>query len=183
MAAVRLNPGKGGELQIVWDDPTGARVKTQNVKVESGWFVTFHKLKFDRPIRPGVWNARLELQDGTAVMEREFLVVPLTHEKMALMENPPSVNAARTSDSPQSPVSDTREFSEWRANVEKTGESLEAWLDKLVSEFWNTQSVCRTDADRDSCSFISDCTSTEWSTFSPDPKSEFGEVRQDGGLR
>ena len=183
MVAIRLNPGKGGELNIVWDDPTGARVKTQNIKVESGWFVTFHKLKFDRPIRPGIWNARLELPDGTAVMEREFLVVPLTHEKMKPMGNPPSVNAMRTSDSPQSPVSDSQVFLQWKDSALKTGESLEQWLDKLVADFWKIDGVCRTDADRDSCSFTRDCASTDWSTFSPDPKSELGEVNQDGRLR
>ena len=167
----------------MWHDPTGARVKAQNVKMETGWFVTFHKLKFDRPIRPGVWNARLELLDGTAVMEREFLVVPFTHERMELMENPPSVNGARTSDSPQSPVSELRDFVEWRENVLKTGESLEQWLDKLITDFWSIEGTCRTDADRDSCSYIRDCSGTDWSTYSPDPKSELGEVRQDGRLR
>ena len=183
MVAIRLNPGKVGQLNIVWDDPTGSRVKTQNVKVESGWFVTFHKLKFDRPIRPGVWNARLELVDGTAVMETQFLVVPLTHERMKPLGNPPSVNAARTSGSPQSPVSETQDFLEWKENVLKTGESLEEWLDKLVADFWKMEGLCRTDADRDGCSFITDCAHTDWSTFSPDPKSELGDVNQDGRLR
>lgn len=183
VAAVRLNPGRAGELNIVWDDPTGARVKTQNAKVESGWFVTFHKLKFDRPIRPGVWNARLELLDGTLVMAREFLVVPLTHERMKPLGNPPSVNAARTGNSPQSPVSESTEFTEWKTNVQKTGESLEEWLDKLVADFWKMEGLCRTDAHRDSCSYVRDCADTDWSTFSPDPKSELGEVKQDGRLR
>ena len=181
--AIRLNPGKAGELSIVWDDPTGARVKTQNVKVESGWFVTFHKLKFDRPIRPGVWNTRLELLDGTAVMETQFLVVPLTHERMKPLENPPSVNAARTTSSVQSPVSESQEFSQWKENVLKTGESLEEWLDKLVADSWNMEGLCRTDADKDNCGFIRDCSTTDWSTYSPDPKSELGEVKQDGRLR
>ena len=180
VAAIRLNPGKPGEVIVIWDDPIGTRVATHTIKVESGWFVTYHKPKFERPICPGVWNSRVELTDGTAVMERKFLVVPLTHERMQVMETPASINAARMDDLPKV---ESQVVLEWKENVQKTGESLEQWLDNLVAEFWKVEGMCRTDADRDSCSYIRECASTEWSTFSPDPKSELGEVKQDGLIR
>ena len=182
VAAVRLNAGRAGEVTIVWEDPTGARVSSQSIKVEAGWFVTFHKPKLERPIRPGVWKSRVELTDGTPIMETKFLVAPLTHDHMNAMEDPASVNAARDSDAVSADSSLTK-LQEWRKNVQKTGEDLEDWLDELVSEFWKIQSVCRTDASRDGCSYITDCASTDWSTFSPDPKSELGEVKWDGRIR
>ena len=160
----------------------GARVSSQSMKVESGWFVTFHKPKLDRPIRPGVWNSRVELTDGTPIMETKFLVVPLTHENMNVMEDPPAVNAARESDAVSADSSLTK-LEEWRQNVHKTGKDLQDWLDKLVSEFWKIENVCRTEASRDGCSYITDCASTDWSTFSPDPKSELGDVKWDGRIR
>jgi protein xylosyltransferase len=182
VAAVRLIAGRVGDVTIVWEDPTGARVSSQSVKVESGWFVTFHKPKLERPIRPGVWNSRVELTDGTTIMERKFLVVPLTHENMNTMEDPTSVNAARENDEvlkDSSPI----KVQEWKENVRKTGKDLEQWLDELVGEFWKIESVCRTGVSRDGCSYVSECASTDWSTFSPDPKSELGQVKWDGRIR
>lgn len=178
VAAIRLNTGKSGEINVVWSDPTGKRVQSYTIKIETSWFVTYHKPKFERPIRPGIWNCRVELKDGTPILDTKFLVVPLTHENMAAMDNPASVNAARIHDSEES-----REFLEWKQNVQKTGTSLEEWLDKLVSDFWKLSAVCRTEANRDRCSYIVDCASTDWSTFSPDPKTELGEVRWDGRIR
>ena len=180
VAALRLNPGKTGEVIIIWDNPTEKRVATHTVKVESGWFVTFHKPKFERPIPPGVWNCRVELTDGTAVMETRFLVVPLTHEHMKLMENPRTVNAARMRDASNAK---SRAVIEWEESVQKTGESLEQWLDELVGDFWKIEGICRTHADRDSCRYIQECAGAEWSTFSPDPKSELGEVKKNGRIR
>ena len=180
VAAIHLNVGKQGEVNIVWDDPTGERVATHTIKLEANWFVTYHKPKFDRPICPGVWNARIELADGSAIMETKFLVVPLTHENMKVMDDPASVNAKRADD--PHPM-EARGLSEWKENVKKTGESLEQWLDKLVSDFWKIEGICRTDSTKDGCSYITDCASTDWSTFSPDPKSELGEVKLDGRIR
>lgn len=182
VAALRLNAGKQGEVNVVWNDPTGARVETHTIKLESSWSVTFHKPKFERPIRPGVWNSRVELKDGSAIMETRFLVVPLTHENMKVIDNPASVNAARVGNS-QPEQNNSRAFLEWKENVHKTGESLEQWLDKLVSDFWKIEGMCRTYARQDGCSYITDCAATDWSTFSPDPKSEFGEVKWDGRIR
>lgn len=180
VAAIRLNTGKTGEINVVWSDPTGKRVPPHTIKVETSWFVTYHKPKLERPIRPGIWNCRVELKDGTAIMETKFLVVPLTHENMEPINNPLSVNAARVGDSQKD---GSQEFLEWKQNVQKTGTDLEEWLDKLVSDFWKVTGVCRTDANRDRCSHLVDCASTDWSTFSPDPKTELGEVKWDGRIR
>ena len=70
VAAIHLNVGKQGEVNIVWDDPTGERVATHTIKLEANWFVTYHKPKFDRPICPGVWNTRVELADGSSFTSR-----------------------------------------------------------------------------------------------------------------
>jgi len=180
VAAVRMSVGKVGEVNIVWDDPIGERVSTHTTKLEANWFVTYHKPKFERPIRPGFWNCRIELPDGTAIMETKFLVVPLTHENMKVLEDPASVNAKRADD--PHPM-ESPESIAWKENVQKSGESLEQWLDELVGDTWKLEDICRTDSSADSCSSIPDCSSTDWSTFSPDPKSELGEVQRNGRIR
>ena len=182
VAVVRVNPGQTGDINLVWSDPTKLQVAMHTVKVESGWFVTFHKPKLERPIRPGVWNVRVELKSGEAIMERKFLVVPLTHENMRPLGNPAAVNAARLND-PHSPSIGAEELDEWKENVQKTGQSLEEWLDELVGDFWMIEQVCRTGAERDDCAHFRDCANMEWSTFSPDPKSEIGEIKQNGRIR
>ena len=113
-------------------------------------------------------------------METKFLVVPLTHENMKVLEDPASVNAKRADD--PRPMESPDSIA-WKENVQKSGESLEQWLDGLVGETWKLEGICRTDSLADSCSFIPDCSSTDWSTFSPGPKSELGKVQRNGRIR
>ena len=179
VAAIRLSKGKMGEVVIVWDDPIGKRISTHTTKLEASWFVTYHKPKLDRPIRPGFWNCRIELTDGTAVMETRFLVMPLTHEHMRIMDDPASVNA-KWADEPH-PM-ESVELTTWKENVRKTGQGLERWVDDLTEEGWKMEELCRT-IPAEGCTAIVDCSSTEWSTFSPDPKSELKDVQDNGRIR
>lgn len=181
MAALRLLSGKVGEVKILWDDPLGERVATFTMKLETNWFVSYHKPQLERPIRPGVWSVKVVLSDDTLVVETTFLVVPITHEDMIPLPNPQAVNARRANT--LRPGIDSREFLKWRSNVAKSGTQLEEWLDELVQKFWKMESLCRTDVDSGRCSWITDCRSTSWSTFSPDPKTEIGEILPNGRIR
>ena len=186
VAALRLKGGSPGEINIVWDDPVGERVSTFVMKLEASWFVSFHKPKVERPIRPGVWTVKVTLppkDGGMVLMQNQFLVVPITHENKKPLSDPQSVNAKRTVTI--KPSMNAKEFAQWVSNVSKTGPQLEHWMDSMVAKHWTIEGYCRTNmegAPRE-CSWIPDCTSTSWSSFSPDPKSEIGKIQPNGRIR
>ena len=181
MAAVRITTGRMGDVNIVWEDPVGERIGTSVIKLEAGWFVATHKPRVERPIRPGTWSAKLQLLDGTVIVETRFLVVPITHENMEPLSNPQSINARRADT--VRPGMDSREYAKWRANVVKSGTDLEQWMDELVGEFWHVEGYCRTEMKDSECPGMADCASHYWSTFSPDPKSEITQVQNNGRIR
>lgn len=183
VAAIRLATGRQGDIHIIWDDPVGERIATYPMKLEPIWFVSFHKPKIERPIRPGVWTVKLEMPDGALLMHTKFLVVPITHENKEPLAMPQAVNARRTNT--VKPSMDSKEFAKWKSNVSKSGTQLEQWMDDMVGNYWSIESYCRTNVGESGsrCSWIQDCASTSWSTFTPDPKSEIGEVQPNGRIR
>lgn len=184
VAAIKLTPGLQGNINIIWDDPVGERVANLPMKLESAWHVSYHKPKVERPIRPGVWMVSLELPDGILLRQTKFLVVPITHENKEVLELPQTINAKRMYT--VKPSLDVKVFGRWKNNVSKTGMQLEQWMDELVKEFWMIEGYCRMDVGQsggDKCSWIQNCKTTSWSTFSPDPKTELGEVGTNGRIR
>lgn len=190
MAALRLSSGGKGEINILWYDPMGIRVSFYSVVLEESWFVTFHKPKIDRPIRPGVWTVKVELKGlgGPLLVQVNFLVVPLTHASMHVMTYPQAVNAKRVR--PQGKEEWMPAFAAWKMNVSKVGTALEEWVDELVAGQWTLERYCRNNAEegvgQSSCEWLPDCTSTTWSSLSPDPKSllaPLSEVGADGRIR
>lgn len=184
VAAVRMTLGRLGSVNVIWEDPVGDRLATYTMKVEANWFVAYHKPKVERPIRPGVWKVKLESKSGELLMETKFLVAPLTHENMEPLSHPKALNARKANTA--HPGIDSREFLRWNDNVAKEGTALEEWLDELVGEFWTAGGYCRTGnaiTAGSPCSWITDCNSTDWSTFSPDPKSEIGKIKPNGRIR
>ena len=189
MAAVRLDAGLATEVMLSWVDPVGETASSYKMKLEPGWFVSFHKPKWDRPIRPGVWSVSISTLDGSPIVETRFLVVPLTHHEMTPLVQPQEVNAKRTATQDR-PGMDSPGFVEWQEHVNQSGPELEAWLDSLVRQFWHIGGVCMsTPQDNgnkdDACSqvWLKDCRKTEWSTLYPDPKSEIGKVNSNGMIR
>ena len=186
VAALRLRVGHPAEINILWYDPVGERVSKFVVKLEATWFVSYHKPKVERPIRPGVWTVKVALphkDGGMVLMQNQFLVVPITHESKKPISDPLSLNAKRIMNI--EPNIDADVFAEWRANVSKTGVELEHWMDSMVAKRWTIEGYCRTYMEEapKQCLWIPDCASTSWSSFSPDPKSEIGKIQPNGRIR
>ena len=167
-------------------------MSSHSVALEENWFVMYHTPKLDQPIRPGVWTVKVTMKNygRPLLMQVNFLVVPLTHMDMKVMEFPQKVNAMKlaTQGKEALPV-----FAAWKMNVTKVGSNLEEWVDDLVGKYWSLESYCRSNAKEgvmpskeSSCVWFPDCASTSWSTLSPDPKSELPsltEVGADGRIR
>ena len=176
--------GQSGEVHIIWTDPVGVIVSNYVMKLEGGWFVSYHKPKLVLPIRPGVWSVKLEIKHGPLLMQTKFLVVPLTHENKKSLASPQSINAQKIGVANQRYNSEA--YDKWRNNVSKSGHLLEQWLDELVGMYWTLDSYCWTNAPTEIsglCTWMEDCKASNWSTFFPDPKSEIGAVQRNGKIR
>lgn len=193
VAAVRLAAGHYSELEIQWVDPVGEHVSTFNMKMESGWFVSYHKPKLERPIRPGLWSVKLvtHVKSGKDLLQTDFLVVPLTHENKEPLGSPQSVNALRAGLSGKvggaGGHGGVALLESWRRNVSKSGVELDGWVDDLLGQYWRVEGSCRGGAiamgTNGGCGWMPSCAGSGWSTLSPDPKSELGEVQSNGRLR
>ncbi len=186
MAAVRLVAGRQDTVHIIWHDPLGQRVAKFAMKIEAAWIVTYHKPKLELPIRPGVWTVSLELPNDLLLMKTKFLVVPMTHHNKEVLGSPQVVNAKHSLTVEPNSLIFQEEYTQWKENVSKSGLELEEWMDSLVKDYWTIDNYCRMDAGQsggEQCTWVQDCASTSWSTFSPDPKTEIGEIRTNGRIR
>lgn len=182
--ALRTRAGRLCHLEIIWENPVENIAAQERLKLESSWVVAFQKPKIERPLMPGIWKVKLMVANGKkAFMEVEFLVTPLMFDKRTPLWDPVAVNAKRMS--AVQPSMNVQKYIEWKVNVHKTGEALESWIDSLVGHFWSLDSsppVCISMISPQGCRNIPTCEDTEWSTLSPDPKSELGPVQPNGRI-
>ena len=184
-----LGGGWGGaplNVHMHWEDPTSQPVFTHQMKIDGSWSVAYHKPPFERPLRPGVWRLRVELVDGgVPVIETKFLVFPLTHENMLPLATPAEVNAKMADVAKgQEDRVNKNVYQEWKRNVFMEGEELHRWADELCGRFWHISGVCSVDPlTGGRCPSLPACSSSEWSTLFPDPKSEIGPVQPNGRIR
>lgn len=68
-------------------------------------------------------------------------------------------------------------------NSKKHGKPLEAWIDSLVSTFFSVHKICVTRHSAVTlCGVPVDaCVKTDWSSFTPDPKSAIGPINETTG--
>lgn len=151
------------------------------MKVEENWVISFHKPTFKKPLRPGTWKVKLVHEDNIVLGETSFLVVPLAYNngKAIALEDSVNLNNGpgaglytndfvidfdRDANDTEAKV---KEFSD---NSHAIGRHLDYWIDLLISRHWRIKGVCvlqkETNLDE-----VEVCDRTEWSSLSPDPKS------------
>ena len=185
VVAMRMKTGHLCHVDVAWENPVGNIAIQEKIKLEPSWTVSFHKPKIERPLMPGIWKVRfIDISNKTPLMEATFLVTPLMYDKKTPLWDPVAVNGKRVSAA--QPGMDVHKYIEWKTNVHKTGAALESWIDDLVGHFWSLDSpspICMSTSNPQNCGEeITACESTEWSTLSPDPKSELGPVQPSGRI-
>ncbi|KAK7939705.1 hypothetical protein WMY93_003031 [Mugilogobius chulae] len=178
---------------IVWIDPALVVAASYDITVDVDAEYTQYKPPLQHPLRPGTWTVRV-LKQWERIAQVQFLVLPLTFkgkeplrkgEDSWLLAGPPGNQYLEQSFDqlssvlklpPQEPA-----MLKAQQNAQLVGQPLEAWLDRLVEGFWVTGDMCATQTS--SCSALTPCSQTTWSSLSPDPKSELGPVKSDGRIR
>lgn len=181
-------------VRIVWQDPLNVIAGMFQMKVEKSWVISFHKPNFNKPLRPGSWTVKIVHNDNTVLGEVTFLVLPQAYFKgqpsmlkdvVSLNNGPPAglysndfvIEFDREANDTQNKV---RAFG---TSSVSTGTALENWVDTQVLNHWTFQGVCIRDNSFDACGVVPTCKQSGWSSLSPDPKSEIGFIRSNGGLR
>lgn len=165
------------------------------MKVEKNWVISFHKPTFNKPLRPGTWIVKIIYNDDVLLGQVKFLVIPqgffdgkpASLEKAVPANNgPPAglyssdfvIEFDRDSNNTQELIS---EFSEKSSSI---GNDLEMWIDKHVLNHWELKATCAiVQSSFMKCGGLEACHKTTWSSKSPDPKSQIGNVNKEGRLR
>ncbi|XP_067937140.1 xylosyltransferase oxt-like [Watersipora subatra] len=180
--------GLGINVTLLLTDPLGRIAYLHNVTVPQGMDnIIVTKVHLVKPMLPGQWHAKLVYQN-VFVAKTSYLVLPELYSKRLL---PPKFSVSYDYSPYSVPISnellsfyneiisDGEEAmyttSQHQSLLEGSMSSLMAWCDKIVSDFWKPNSVCSIKPPAE-CEIIPLCNETSWSSFSPDPKSELGEI-------
>ena len=189
--------GKGFDVKIMWVDPINVVTGIYEMHVVENWVVSFHKPTFRKPMRPGKWTIKMIFTrkgEDMVIGQTNFLVIPMAYSKGQLIT---SIDAMAANNGPPGGIYNTNDFliefdreanntealaKKASENARKSGAELHDWIDSSVEHFWTIESSCTIEGQIPGCEHISPCSSTSWSSRSPDPKSEIGKVKSNGRL-
>lgn len=187
--------GEEFHVRIVWQDPLNVIAGMYQMKVEKNWVISFHKPTFNKPLRPGTWVVKLVYNDDVVLGEVKFLVIPEAYfgGKSATLEYVVANNNGPPAGLYSSDfviefdreANDTKErVKEFSENSSTLGSHLDDWVDKHVLRHWDLKATCAiVEGQFKKCGGVTSCRDTDWSSRSPDPKSEVGNINKDGRLR
>nr|XP_057905986.1 xylosyltransferase 2 [Doryrhamphus excisus] len=193
LAVQKWARGRNLTATVVWIDPALVVAASYDITVDTDAEYTQYKPPLQRPLRPGVWTVRV-LKQWERVAEAHFLVMPLTFKDKAplrkdedswLHAGPPGnlyldQGFQQLSSVLKLPLQGPAMLAA-KQSAQLVGPPLEAWLDRSVANFWVIGDLCATQTS--SCTALTPCSKTTWSSMSPDPKSELGPVKSDGRIR
>ncbi|XP_069970502.1 xylosyltransferase oxt [Penaeus vannamei] len=177
---------------LVLSDPTASVAAGEEITVDTGEQVVAHTFELRKPLLPGSWMVWV-LVDNVIVASHTFLVLPMQFVQGRQI----SVKEAKTLHKGPSEPYTEEDVSHYSVllnlgypgnssalEVSAThallyGPQLSKWIDELVTRFYTVQDTCYIQSDHvPECvrAELDPCSKTNWSSFSPDPKSELGSV-------
>lgn len=176
-------------VSIGWIDPADVVAASYDILIPQTTNIAMHKPVFSKPLRPGVWTVKL-MYEWKVMAETQFLVIPQT------ILNGKPITPAEVDLLHKGPVGyyDSKDFEELREvlkvnmsteamkiaqlNARKVGEPLQNLVDSLVGKFWGIRNICSVHKLPENCPKIDLCSSTSWSSRSPDPKSNLQNLKK-----
>ena len=152
------------------------------MKVEENWVISFHKPTFKMPLRPGTWKVKLVHEDNIVLGETLFLVTPLAYvngkaitlEDAVRLNNGPGAGLYTNDfviDFDREAKDTEAKVKEFSDNSHATGRQLENWIDLLIARHWVIKETCVVHKEV-LLENVEECKKTNWSSMSPDPKSD-----------
>ncbi|XP_013190874.2 xylosyltransferase oxt [Amyelois transitella] len=186
---------KSENLTLMWLDPTGLIADLNIININENNLTNFIKPNLKIPLLPGIWKVGLFEQYELIVLTK-FLITPLesfsgrdlTHQEASIIHSG-SQNAYKDF-SHVKPMNFLPNEDESillqkisQSNVKRVNNDLKEWIDNLSSEFYNVLGLCVNYNNLKktiNCGnhIFEDCTGTEWSSLSPDPKGSIGHLNK-----
>ena len=186
--------GEQLSAQLVLIDPAGQIAAVQEEAIKPKDYSDITTFNIQMPLRPGVWTSKL-LHSWQLVAEVEFLVTPLSRyknqpisDKMALEIHKGAQKDKREEFPGVAKLLNIKNGDRLKSQADRkaryTGEKLREWIDNLADDFFTLKHVCvyyndsHNKKDKPICKRLPLCVQSEWSSLSPDPKSEIGNLNE-----
>ncbi|XP_014257441.1 xylosyltransferase oxt [Cimex lectularius] len=192
-AIVELNPGETlFNITILWIDPMANIAAIQDFIMEDSVNVNFVKPLLKSPLLPGVWTVKL-VWKSNIFAQTYFLVVPLeivsgspiNLQQTQFLHGGPGERYVKQNNDWAKIVGsqgENRSALERRAfsNSKRVGKDLNIWIDSLTNRFYQIVETCTTSVS-EMCG-LENCKKTNWSSLSPDPKSNMNMIEKTGRI-
>ncbi|CAH2981318.1 unnamed protein product [Chilo suppressalis] len=191
---------KSNNLTVIWLDPSGLIAEVNILHLEENNLTNFIKPSLKVPLLPGVWKVGL-FDRSNLVVSTKFLITPLeyfsgkeiTQQEVSIIHSG-SQNSYKkyTYVKPLSFVPNTEESALLQkivqANIKRVKNDLKEWIDNLTSSFYTILGSCVSVINKNSIGKIKcgryefdNCSTTAWSSLSPDPKGTIGKLNEKTG--
>lgn len=184
-------------LTVMWLDPAGVIADIIAIHVDENNLTNFIKPNLKAPLLPGIWKVGL-FEQSNIIASTKFLITPLeyfsgkelSHQEANIIHSG-SQNAYKNysyvkplnflPNQEESVLLQKISYS----NVKRIHKDLREWIDSLSIEFYNILGSCissKTELkDKVMCGKhkFEYCSTSEWSSLSPDPKGTIGKLHKD----
>lgn len=129
-------------------------------------------LEINTPLKPGVWVVAV-VYEGKKIAANEFLIVPQIGDEHLQFDA--KDDASQKTWGKYLPI-DTKSGTKRRENALLMKHDISSYLDRTTTDFYSIQDICYV-GNAPKCAEIQlhdwqSCSSTDWSSFSQDPKSK-----------
>nr|SVE71518.1 EOG090X01AN [Daphnia similis]SVE72151.1 EOG090X01AN [Daphnia similis] len=170
----RINTTAASQLaHLVWFDPDDNVWAVHNVNMTDATKMGNQNLEIDHPLKPGVWLVAV-IYNGKTIATTEFLIVPQKAGDQSTQFDA-GISESQKEWGKFLPV-DAKSAIYRREKALLMKKDISKFLDKMTAEYYAIQDICYKDKPPH-CATIrfhdwQSCLSTDWSSFSQDPKSE-----------
>lgn len=188
---------KGNNWKVIWLDPAGVIADVNTLNLDISNLTSFIKPNLKAPLLPGIWKVSLYEQNNL-IASTKFLITPLeyfsgnklSHQEASIIHSGSQNSYKNYSiESSMHFIPDHEETLLLQklshSNIKRTQQDLKDWIDALTLEFYNVLGSCVVNSynnlnDKIICGshIFEYCSSTQWSSLSPDPKGSIGQLNK-----
>ncbi|XP_063828186.1 xylosyltransferase oxt isoform X2 [Ostrinia nubilalis] len=192
---------KGENLTVLWLDPAGVIADVNHLHVDENNLTNFIKPNLKIPLLPGIWKVGL-FENSEFIVFTRFLITPLElfsgkeishHEATIIHSGSQSAykNFSNINIVNFLPNENERLLLKKvsNSNIKRVNKDLREWIDNLTSSFYSVLGTCVASSSLNDVKLkplcgnhkFEHCSSTGWSSLSPDPKGSIGKFNESTG--
>jgi len=168
VAFFKWNTNQNTSIQLVWFDPSHRVRAVHTVNITDTAKAGSQDLNLNVPLAAGIWTV-IAFYEERKLLSSEFLIVPLPddHQDYPSGEHPSQKKWEQHLETDGGNVRN-----KWLSELMKS--NAQTYLDHVTRDFYSVEDVCfvGTISPCQPSSPGLSCLLTEWSSFSPDPKSQ-----------